>query len=110
MISHTLILSTPKTEIPNDGIISFIKELITNNLFTVDYLGIELDNQDDYRDDEMQSKFDNTTIVTFHFESIIIDYQLISEHEIFTMIHKIIDSDAKTNIIVDEKDVDIYLM
>lgn len=110
MISHTLILSTPKTEIPNDGIISFIKELITNNLFTVDYFGIELDNQDDYRDDEMQSKFDNTTIVTFHFESIIIDYQVISEHEIFTMIHKIIDSDAKTNIIVDEKDVDIYLM
>jgi hypothetical protein len=110
MISHTLILSTPKTEIPNDGIISFIKELITNNLFTVDYFGIELDNQDDYRNDEMQSKFDNTTIVTFHFESISIDYQVISEHEIFTMIHQIIDSDAKTNIIVDEKDVDIYVM
>jgi hypothetical protein len=110
MISHTLILSTPKTEIPNDGIISFTKELITNKLFTVDYFGVELDNQDDYRDDEMQSKFDNTTIVTFHFESISIDYQMISDHEVLTMIHQILDSDAQTNIIVYEKDVDIYVL
>ena len=110
MISHTLILSTPKTEIPVEGIINLIKEFINNNLFTIDYFGEELDNQDDYRDDEMQSKFDKTTIVTLHFESVSIDDQNISDPEVLKIIQVILDSDPKTNIIIDDKDIDVYVL
>lgn len=110
MISYTLILSTPKTEIPTEGIIEFIKECINNNLFSIDYFGEELDNQDDYRDDEMQLKFDNTTIVTFHFESVSVDYQNISDLEVLNIIQVILDSDTKTDIIIDDKDLDVFVL
>jgi hypothetical protein len=110
MISHTLILSTPKREIPNEEIIQFLQELIANNLTNIDYFGEELDNQDDFRDEKMQLKYDSSTIITFHFENDAINYNTLSEAETFKIINLFMDSNRKTNIIVDNKDIDIYFV
>lgn len=53
MIKHTLILSTPKIEIPSTKIIDFVKDLIGDNLTNIEYFGIELNKQEDYFNDEM---------------------------------------------------------
>ena len=110
MISHTLILSTPKREIPNEEIIKFLQELIANNLTNIDYFGEELDNQDDYRDEEMQLKYDSSTVITFHFENEAIDYDTFSETETFNILELLLNSDRKNQIVVYDKDIDVYFI
>ncbi|MFV8366196.1 hypothetical protein [Flavobacterium sp. XS1P27] len=109
MKNHTLILTTPKIKIPSIKILEFAKDLIAANLTNIDYFGIELDNGDDYVNDEMQSKLDNSTFITFHFEYEEINYNILNEDSIFNLIIKKINENQIGQIIIDEKDIEIYI-
>ena len=109
MIQHTLILTTPKIEIPSTNILEFTKELIAANLVNIDYFGVEIDNGDDYVDDEMQSKIDNSTYLTFHFSGSDINYVILNEDSVINLLFNLLNNREIGQIIVDEKDIEIYI-
>jgi hypothetical protein len=109
MESHTLILATPKAEIPSKDIIPFVKKIIESNIANIDYFGGALDNGMDFFDDEMKLKFDGTTYITLHFEDNEIYYTGIGEDKIFEMILTKIANDKIGEVIIDEKDIEIYI-
>lgn len=109
MIQHTLILTVPLVKIPETNILDFVKELITANLVNIDYFGIELDNGDDYVDEEMQSKIDNSTYLTFHFSDIEINYIIYNEDQVINLLFNKLNNNEIGQIIVTEKDVEVYI-
>lgn len=109
MIQHTLILTTPLIEIPTTNILDFVKEVIAANLVNIDYFGIELDNGDDYVDEEMQSKIDNSTYLTFHFSDIEINYIIYNEDQVINLLFNKLNNNEIGQIIVTEKDVEVYI-
>lgn len=69
IITHTLILETPKLEIAeNSNVVELVTDLINNELETLHYFGGELDHQVDYVDDDMTAKIDRTSFITMHFD------------------------------------------
>lgn len=109
MESHTLILATPKTEIPSIDIIPFVTNIIESNIANIDYFGGSLDNGIDYFDDEMKIKFESTTYITLHFENEEIYYTGIGEDKIIEMILSKIANEIIGEVIIDEKDIEIYI-
>lgn len=109
MMSHTLILTTPKIEIPESNIIDFTKDLITSNLVNIDYFGCEQDNQADYIDDQMQDTIDNTTYITFHFNYPEIDYEKYDEVETLQLIVDVIEQKKIREVKIDDKDVEYFI-
>lgn len=109
MINHTIILTTPKIDIPASNIIDFTKELIITNLLNIDYFGGELDNQADYIDEKMQDKIDNTTYITFHFNYSEIDYDKLNEVETLQLIVDVLEQQNIGEVIVDDKDVECFI-
>lgn len=109
MESHTLILTSPKLDIPESNIIEFTKELIASNLLNIDYFGAEMYNQADYQDAEMIDKHNGTTIITFHFEHHEINYDSFTENETFQFIINLLEQEKIGQVIIDEKDVEIYI-
>jgi hypothetical protein len=109
MIQHTLVLTTPKISIPSSDILDFVKELISSNLTNIDYFGVELDNVADYIDDKMQVKFDTSTYVTFHFADTEINYNILDEDNVMNLIYNQLNNNQIGEILVDEKDIDIYI-
>ena len=109
MENYTLILTAPKLTIPSDNIIDFVKDLILSNLVNVDYFGYELDNQVDYEDDEMITKRLGTSYITFQFELNKIEYDDYTDDEIFELIVNQLQTKKIGEVLVDEKDIDIYL-
>ena len=110
--THTLILSTPRLEIPdNPNIVELINSLVHNNLCNIEYFGDELDNQADFVDDSEQARIDSTTFITLHFDQSStddIDYNL-NEESVLNLILTVISENQIKQVIVDEKDVDIYI-
>ena len=110
MENYTVILTSPKIDIPSDNIIEFVKELISSNLVNVDYFGGQLDNPVDYEDDEMIAKRLGTSFINFQFEMDAIDFDDYNNDDaIFQLLINLIESKRVFDIIVDEKDIDIYL-
>lgn len=109
MIQHTLILTTPLIEIPATNILDFAKDLIASNLTNIDYFGIELDNGADYVDEEMQNKFANSTYLTFHFTDIEINYLSLNEDNVINLLFNLLNNNEIGQIIVDEKDIEVYI-
>jgi hypothetical protein len=106
MIQHTLVLTTPKITIPSAGVLDFVKELISSNLTNVDYFGVALDNGADY---DTQVKFDTSTYITFHFSDTEIYYNILNEDNIMNLIFMQLNNNTIGEIIVDEKDIEIYI-
>lgn len=109
MIQHTLVLTTARISIPSTGVLDFVKELISSNLTNIDYFGLELDNGADYVDDEMQVEFDTSTYITFHFSDAEIDYIILDEDNVMNLILMQLNNNIIGQIIVDEKDIQIYI-
>ena len=109
MESHTLILATPKAEIPSTEIILFVKNIIENNLAKIDYFGIEQDHQADYIDEKMQTTIDNTSFITFHFDYPEIDYDKFNDEEILQLIIDVIEQQKIGEVKIDDKDVDFFI-
>lgn len=109
MIQHTLILTTPLIEIPATNILDFAKDLIAANLTNIDYFGVELDNGTDYVDEEMQNKFNNSTYLTFHFTDIEINYLSLNEDNVINLLFNLLNNNEIGQIIVDEKDIEVYI-
>lgn len=109
MENHTLILSAPKLKIPESNIIEFIIDLISSNLLNIDYFGYELDNPVDYEDDEMIAKRLGTSYITFQFEADEIDYDSYKEQQTLQLIINLIESKKIGEILIDDKDIDIYI-
>lgn len=109
MIQHTLILSTPKVEIPSTEILDFAKNLIVANLTSIDYFGLELDNGYDYVDDEMQNLIDNSTYLTFHFTHTDINHVILNEDEIHNLLFNFLNNSEIGQVIVDEKDIEVFI-
>ncbi len=110
MENHTLILSAPKLTIPESNIIEFIKDLISSNLLNIDYFGYEIDNPVDYEDDLMIAKRLSTSYITFQFEADEIDYENYKEEQTLQLIINLIQSNKIEEIMVDEKDIEIYIL
>jgi hypothetical protein len=112
MVTHTLILTTPKFEIPsNPNIIEIINNLIHNNLVNIDYFGGQLDNQADFIDVEMELKINSTSFLTFHFDlndDADIDYGNDEETTLNSLISILMENKIR-EVIVDEKDIKVYI-
>ena len=109
MESHTLILSTPKIEIPTNDIIPIVKSIIQSNIANIDYFGIEQDNQADYIDEKIQNTIDNTTYITFHFDYPEIDYDKYDEVQTLQLIIDIIENNKIYEVKKVDKDIDIVI-
>lgn len=109
MIQHTLILTTPRIEIPSVNIIEFAKELIAANLTNIDYFGIELDNGEDYINEEMQAKVESSTFLTFHFTANEIYYNILNEDSVLNLLFKLLITNEIGQVVVNEKDIQIYI-
>lgn len=109
MIQHTLILSTPKVEIPSMDILEFTKNLIGANLTNIDYFGVELDNGIDYVDDEMQNTIDNLTYLTFHFSQPDINYVILNEDEVLNLLFQLLNNNKIGQVNTDDKDIEVYI-
>lgn len=109
MIQHTLILATPKVEIPSVEILEFAKNLIAANMSTIDYFGVELDNSYDYIDEEMQNTIDNSTYLTFHFTHPEINYVILNEDEILNLLFNLLNKNEIGQVIAYEKDIEVYI-
>jgi hypothetical protein len=111
-MQHTLILSLPKFDIPyQPNVIDIINTAIHNNLVNIDYFGPELNNAADYIDAEMKIKIISTTYITLHFDY---DFQkklsyASSEDEIFSFIVSILMKQPVQKVILNEKDIEIYM-
>lgn len=107
---HTIILETPRKQIPNEGLWAFVKALINRNLTTIEYFGVIIDHDADFIDEEMQQKIDATTIIEINFESEEeILYDSYNSDEVLTLILNYIDQSENKEIIADEKDITINL-
>jgi hypothetical protein len=110
--THTIILTTPRFEIPsNPNVIEILNNLVHNNLVNIDYFGGELDNQADYVDEEMKEVIETTSFITLHFDqnaSDNIDYD-IDEESALNLVISIVMVNQIRDVIVDEKDIDIYI-
>lgn len=110
--THTIILTTPRFEIPSNlNVIELLNELIHSNLVNIDYFGSELDNPVDYVDDEMKEEMETTSYLTLHFDqnaSDNIDYDIDEDSALNLVISLIMERQIK-EVIVDEKDIDIYI-
>lgn len=109
MIQHTIILTVPLVEIPETNVLEFTKELIAANLVNIDYFGVELDNGDDYIDEEMQTTIDNSTYITFHFSDTEINYIIYNEDQVINLLFNKLNNNEIGQIIVDEKDIEVYI-
>lgn len=109
MKSYTIILTSPKTAIPSDGIVAFIKDLIVSNLLNIDYFGIELDHQADYQDEKMIAHKNSSSFITLNFDSEVLDYKNFTEVETFQFIINLLEQREKIEILPDEKDITINL-
>lgn len=109
MIQHTLIISTPKIERTENVTPSAIHELIRKGLTTIDYFGLEIDNQADFIDDEMQAKIDKFIFIDIYFETEeVIDYQAKSELEIYKYYYALIENPKGEVFNADEQNIFIY--
>lgn len=110
--THTLILSTPKLDLPfNPNVVELINSLVHNNLCNIEYFGGELDNQADYVDESEQARIDSTTFITLHFNQNTtdeVDYNL-NEESVLNLILNVISENQIREMIVDDKDVEIYI-
>lgn len=110
MEQHTIILETPRREIPNEGLWIFVKALINSKLAIIEYFGVIIDNPSDYIDEEMQQKIDATTFIEINFESEDeIMYDSYSSDETLTLILDYIEQSENKEIIAYEKDITINL-
>lgn len=109
MIQQTLILSTPKVEIPSTEILEFTKNLIRTNLTIIDYFGLELDNGFDYIEDEMQNTIDKTTYLTFHFTHPDINHVILNEDDVHNLLFNFLNNNEIGQVIANEKDIEIYI-
>jgi hypothetical protein len=110
--SHTIILTTPRLEIPeNPNVIQLVNDMIHNNLCNIDYFGSELDNHQDYIDDEMASKLEATSFIKLHFDNShyeILDYDFTDENACNLFLEILMENEIK-QVIVDDKDIEIYI-
>jgi hypothetical protein len=112
VIQHTLILTTQRKNIPNEGYgyIGILKLLIENNLTSVDYFGAELDNQADYIDNDMQVKIDNNVYINIYFETTVeIEYSLQTDEKIYCLLIDLLDNSINSETRVNDNDIDIYI-
>lgn len=109
MESHTLVLATPKAEIPSTDIIKFVKNIIESKIANIDYFGIEQDNQADYIDEKMKYTIDNTTYITIHFDYPEIDYAKFDEAETLQLIVDAIEQKKIGEVKNDDKDIDFFI-
>lgn len=110
--THTLILSTPRIEMPdNPNVIEMVNEMVHNNLCNIEYFGGELDNQADYVDESEQLKINSTTYLTIHFDlesSNTLDYNS-SEESVLNKMLTILMENQIREVLIDEKDMEIYI-
>lgn len=97
-------------EIPSVKILEFAKDLIAANIPTIDYFGVELDNDHDYIDDEMQNTIDNSTYLTFHFTHSEINYVILNDDEIMNLLFTLLNSNEIGQVTADEKDIEFYII
>jgi hypothetical protein len=110
MHHHTVILETPKREIPSGQIVPFVLDLISKNLLLFDYFGDSLDHQADYVDKEMQGNFDSKTIIKINFETEEpLDYDSFTDYSAFALISHNLKHSADVEIKADQKDISINL-
>lgn len=66
--TYTIILEFDLMDFTNSYSKNMLIDLIKKEEFKIDYIGGELDNPADYIDEEMQTKIDNHSYITFHFD------------------------------------------
>ena len=110
--THTLILTTPRFDIPsNPNVIEIINNLIHNNLVNIDYFGGELDNGIDYEDEASAIKRKSSTIITLHYDQNAndeVDYNL-NDEAILNSALNLLEKTQIREVIVDENEIEIYI-
>ena len=106
---HTLILSTPKMVLPKVGQTELVLFLIKENKIDIDYFGIEIDNPVDYMDEEMEIRINSTCFINLFFEDEEIDYKKYSKSDILKLAENLISNSLNSQVISDDKDIDIYI-
>jgi hypothetical protein len=110
MEQHTIILETPRREIPNEGIKLFVLALINRGLTRLEYFGDSIDNQADFINEEMQRKIETTTFIEINFESQDgLDYDSYNIDQVFTMILYYLDNSENIEIVANIKDITLNL-
>lgn len=111
--THTVILGFPvkETKFFVETSREKLLHLITNEPFTVDYFGAELDNKNDIMDLERLEIKNRTSYITLHFDgepNHIVDYML-EPQDIKTMLTEVFQKNAIREIEYEGKDVEVYL-
>lgn len=110
MQNHTLILSTAKSDIPKPVTIDFVIDLINSGLTAVEYFGIEIYNDEDYKEEAEAVVHHPLTIIEFFFEtSTKIQYDNIMPSEINSLILDLIMLSPKKELRADEKNITVNL-
>lgn len=110
MYSHTLILETTKLELPNNIGVEFVTKLINSGLVTVEYFGIEVDNQADYESDEMINASKEKTYIEINFDTDHeINYNALSENERIEFVSNVLKYSEKPDFRTDGKDLTINI-
>ncbi len=110
MKSHTLILTTTKTAIPADLNKVFVTSLINRGLALTEYFGEEIDNQHDFIDEDMDKLSAEITFIEIFFDTEApIEYDLLTETDIDTLILDLFDKSPRQDFHTDGKDVTVHL-
>lgn len=110
--THTLILTTPRLNIPsNPNVIEIMNNLIHNNLVNIDYFGSELDNGIDYEDEAAEIKRKSSTFITLHFDQNAndnVDYNIEDEAILNRALNVILEKQIR-EVIADKNEIEIYI-
>lgn len=110
MEKHTIILSTAKVIIPENVTIEFVSNLITNSITMIDYIGPEIDNQEDYVSAEIKKASDQITYIMFHFDTIEdLGYESLNDEDIRHLIGDLLQESEDMEVRAGEKDITVYL-
>ena len=110
MENHTLILSTPKLDVPEAVTITYVTNLLHKGLLLIEYFGIELDNTADYIDQDMKEFDENISMIDFHFSTEEpLDYDSLSVIDVERLIDNIIKQSDYVELRANEKDITINL-
>ena len=106
MITHNLILRFDRCTIPTENdLVRFVEERL-DEPSTVEYFGLEIDNDIDFADDEMIAEIENSCYIKFHFNH----PTDLDEKTAIDFVRYAVKEGKSLEFISDEKDIEVVIL
>jgi len=105
MITHNLILRSDRCTIPsNENLHKFVEERLENP--TVEYFGLEIDNDIDFADEEMIKEIEGSCYIKFHFNH----PTDLDQQTAIDFVKYALKEDKAFEFVADEKDIEVVIL